>query len=193
MPLAQGRIGFRPVGLAGVALWTCLASAAHGQSVGAWHLAAGPTGSFSPSHVFPRGVGVASEITGRLHSFSAATLGIDVGGVFVRSRGDLVSTGPGLAGNGRQLPGFGYASLSGWREIGVGPGIAPTLRFSVGEWLGRTVNNAGSPTTTETGVTAAAEVGVRLGRATPAAAYRLVYGTNRGQAGLPSLSLRVDF
>lgn len=193
MSLPRGRFGFRLAALVGVALLTGLASSAHAQSVGAWSVAAGPTGSLSPSHVFPRGVGVAGEMSGCLHAFSVATLGIDLGGVFVRSQGDLVSTGPARAGKGRQVPGFGYLSMSASRDIGVSSDIAPTLRFSVGEWLGRTVNNAGSPTTTETGVTAAAEFGVRLGHVTPTAAYRLVYGANRGQAGLPSLLLRIDF
>lgn len=163
---------------------------AHGQAPERLNLVLGAVESLSKKAGVSDAFGVSAELSLPLRPFSFATLGIDVGGVgFVT--GDVVCvTGP-VPCDGRLLPGFGYASLSGrWESTSR---IAPVLRFSAGEWVGRTTNFSGVPHTTEIGFTVAAEAGLRFGRVSPAAAYRVLSHTPQGRGDLPSLLLRFAF
>ncbi len=171
-----------------VALSVVVSTPMYGQTLERLNVALGAVESFSTRPGVSDSRGASLEVSLPLHTVSVATLGLDLGGVGFVTWEVLCATGPRPC-DGRVLPGFEYASLSGRWEFGSR--IAPVIRVSAGEWVGRTTN--GVPHTTDTGFTGATEVGLRLGRVSPAAGYRVMGRTPQGRADLLSLLFHVAF
>lgn len=176
-------------------MWTVVASCmlagspAYGQIPERWSLAVGGVWNTSNHLAFSEAMGAGAELSASLHTFALGTIGIDLGGATIGF--ELVCVTNLAPCDARALPRVGYASLSGERKLGAG--VAPVLRFSVGEWIGRPVDIDGVAHGTEIGWTGMAEFGLQLGRVAPAVSYRMLGDTPQGRVDLASLLLRVEF
>jgi hypothetical protein len=171
-----------------VVLSVAVGAPASGQNLERVNVGLGAVEGLSTRPGVSDAFGVSAELSLPLRTLSIATLGIDLGGVgFVT--GEVVCVIGQTLCDDRRLSGFGYASVSGrWESPS---GIAPVIRLSAGEWVGRTTSFQDVPHTTEIGFTVAAEVGLRLGRVSPALAYRVLGHTPQGRTNLPSALLRI--
>lgn len=173
-----------------VVLSGAVGTPAYSQTAERLNVALGAVDAISKRPGVSDSFGVNAELSLPLRTLSFATLGIDLGGVAVVTGEVVCVTGP-TPCDSRLLPSFGYAALSGrWASTSR---IAPLVRLSAGEWIGRTTGFRGAPHTTESGFTGAAEVGLRLDRVALTAGNRVLGHTLQGRTNLPSLLLRIRF